>query len=362
MRYLCIGVLLLVLNVSAPAQTIKEAYDFLSQERYEESIKVLDQLEPDGYVYYYLGLANYHTRRYNKSMVFYYKAIDKLPEGSWNYLAKTDLAELLRKLGMPLKARNLLHEVRNDIGDSEDYPYKFNLYFNLGLASRDLADLGSAVKEFELAKNYAPSIVEVGECLNEIGLIYQRDGSYDTSIDYFEKVTPESEKFYGMAIHNKGMSFKALGFNPIPILNEALKYEEGRQKFITLKDIGEYSSNVQTLKHSLKFLPEDPGPDLYEVFHAISSLETKPDSIKKYNDLYVNSSLKYISLIEEARSIERKHSALNSMSLHNDTLSLQTEYSKVFWNGIYVVAAISILIFLVIQVRRYRKYNSTFRL
>lgn len=375
--------LFLLSSLTTISQSYNEAYELFIDGKIEASKEMLSAIEQTGEVIFLQGFLHESTGHINQAMVFYYESLPQLDENLQN-VVHSNIAELLRKSNLPNEA---LAQIRLATDDLE-YSYgNIDYYFNLGRINIDLGDYRNAIIEFDrsyklsveqeqelrtklknekrtkeiqnLKEKIQSSIEDQGEALNWVGIVLQRDSSYQASIDYFDKISTESS-YYARGLHNKAMSLKALGKDPLPLLHKSLELKPDKHKFITLKDIGEITKDLEVLYQALDYIKSNPSPKEYNIYKTILELQlanniSSREILKHQNQYHIYNDA-FIQQMEAAQSIYKKYSALNTLAMIETTEMLRKEQVANWWKMPLLYLTL-ILIFTFIVWRTWRWFS-----
>ncbi|MGL4797759.1 MAG: tetratricopeptide repeat protein [Paraclostridium sp.] len=174
--------------------------------------KVIDIDEDFALAYYHLGYHYYNQSQYIKSKVTWQEAIKLGLEADLS----AEIQEAIGKMDFKVQYEegyNLVFQGKNEEGLEKLLPLAdehgdwWNLLFMIGLAYRNMNDIGQAQKYFEKILLIQPNQVDT---LVELGLCEASSYNMKAAIDYFEKAAklnkedPEILCNLGMAYLNDG--------------------------------------------------------------------------------------------------------------------------------------------------------------
>ena len=187
----------------------KEMNDFLLEAL--DKLEAILEIDPSfALAYYQLGYHYYNQNQYIKSKITWEQGLKLGLDEESSMEIQEQLGKIQHKVQYE-EGYNLVFQGRSEEGLEkliplvEEYPEWWNLLFIIGLAYRNIEDLGEAIRYFEkiliLKPNQVDTLMELGLCYSVIDI--------DKTIEYFHKaldIKEDSEILcnLGMAYLHKG--------------------------------------------------------------------------------------------------------------------------------------------------------------
>ncbi len=160
-------------------------------------------------------------------------------------------------------------------------------HFNLGNAYSEKGDITNAIKEYELAINYDPTL---GNAHLTLGELYKQQGSYTQALEEFEKALFQGADS-ATVLRNRGIVYYNLGLRNKAEedyrLSVALRHSDYFSHYLLggiYLDKGMWQQAITEQELALKYNPEF-GPSYYElglIYHRLGKREEATSALENF--------------------------------------------------------------------------------
>ena len=333
----CCYLLLLFLAIASRAQELDRIYTYLEEQKLDSAEILLEKLPQSPKQLALKAYINDMAGKKQKAILFYHEALGISTDAKLNFDCHKNLAAIFQALGLyseSLKQYSAAEDILfNDVSAfTEETTSKetFSLNMNKGLlffrSNRDSA----ALTQFQSILPIANNTRKRHQILTMIGILSVRQSNFLQAIEAYDSIIYSSEitSYTGKAHHNKAMSLKALGKDPLPDLYKALEYKEGKERFVTLMDLGELTGDLTVLAEALQHYPREADPDDYKIYRIMERLyEQKGDMEKaqQYDELYARAGEQYIDMMRESKQLAQQFATANTLAQYEAQKRLKAE-------------------------------------